>query len=71
MEQDDITDEMGLNSGSLNFVAGVVQRSKAPGFERMLWRVTRGNVFLRRVDIEEALVDPATVNCKLYNLQIR
>jgi len=30
-------------------------------FERMLWRVCRGNVFLRQAEIENPLEDPVTV----------
>uniref|UniRef100_A0A182SGH0 V-type proton ATPase subunit a n=1 Tax=Anopheles maculatus TaxID=74869 RepID=A0A182SGH0_9DIPT len=48
--------------GRLGFVAGVIQREKMPGFERMLWRISRGNIFLRQVELEEPLEDPATGN---------
>lgn len=48
--------------GRLGFVAGVIQRERVPGFERMLWRISRGNVFLRRTELEVALEDPATVS---------
>ena len=43
------------------FVAGVISRERIPTFERMLWRVCRGNVFLRQAEIEDPLEDPATV----------
>uniref|UniRef100_A0A3P8TMA4 V-type proton ATPase subunit a n=1 Tax=Amphiprion percula TaxID=161767 RepID=A0A3P8TMA4_AMPPE len=46
----------------LGFVAGVIGRERIPTFERMLWRVCRGNVFLRQADIEDPLEDPATVS---------
>ncbi|XP_054280334.1 V-type proton ATPase 116 kDa subunit a1-like [Macrosteles quadrilineatus] len=46
--------------GQLGFVAGVIPRRKKEGFERMLWRISRGNVFLRQVDIETPLEDPVT-----------
>uniref|UniRef100_A0A8D2ZGM3 V-type proton ATPase subunit a n=1 Tax=Scophthalmus maximus TaxID=52904 RepID=A0A8D2ZGM3_SCOMX len=42
------------------FVAGVISRERIPTFERMLWRVCRGNVFLRKAEIEDPLEDPAT-----------
>uniref|UniRef100_A0A3Q3X878 V-type proton ATPase subunit a n=1 Tax=Mola mola TaxID=94237 RepID=A0A3Q3X878_MOLML len=42
----------------LGFVAGVIGRERIPTFERMLWRVCRGNVFLRQADIEDPLEDP-------------
>ena len=44
------------------FVAGVISRERIPTFERMLWRVCRGNVFLKQADIEEPLEDPASVS---------
>ncbi|XP_008415273.1 V-type proton ATPase 116 kDa subunit a-like [Poecilia reticulata] len=42
------------------FVAGVIGRERIPTFERMLWRVCRGNVFLRQADIEDPLEDPTS-----------
>lgn len=48
------------NRGRLGFVAGVIQRERIFAFERMLWRISRGNVFLRRSDLSEPLKDPAT-----------
>ncbi|XP_053370339.1 V-type proton ATPase 116 kDa subunit a isoform X3 [Clarias gariepinus] len=45
---------------ALSFVAGVIGRERIPTFERMLWRVCRGNVFLRQADIEDPLEDPTT-----------
>ncbi|XP_031422667.1 V-type proton ATPase 116 kDa subunit a isoform X1 [Clupea harengus] len=44
----------------LGFVAGVIGRERIPTFERMLWRVCRGNVFLKQADIEDPLEDPTT-----------
>ncbi|KAG7492287.1 hypothetical protein MATL_G00012970 [Megalops atlanticus] len=44
----------------LGFVAGVISRERIPTFERMLWRVCRGNVFLRQAMIEDPLEDPTT-----------
>uniref|UniRef100_A0A8C6KG92 V-type proton ATPase subunit a n=1 Tax=Nothobranchius furzeri TaxID=105023 RepID=A0A8C6KG92_NOTFU len=44
----------------LGFVAGVIGRERIPTFERMLWRVCRGNVFLRQANIEDPLEDPTT-----------
>uniref|UniRef100_A0A8D3DJ80 V-type proton ATPase subunit a n=1 Tax=Scophthalmus maximus TaxID=52904 RepID=A0A8D3DJ80_SCOMX len=44
----------------LGFVAGVIGRERIPTFERMLWRVCRGNVFLKQADIEDTLEDPTT-----------
>lgn len=55
------------NRGRLGFVAGVIQRERIPGFERMLWRISRGNVFLRQAELDQALEDPESVSCiKLF-----
>lgn len=37
------------------FVTGVIAHEGAAGFERLLWRACRGNVFLRTVAIEDRL----------------
>ena len=58
----DNTEGVENNSQQLGFVAGVVERERIVGFERMLWRVSRGNVFLRQTDIEKPFQDPKTVN---------
>ncbi|XP_050427792.1 V-type proton ATPase 116 kDa subunit a 1-like [Adelges cooleyi] len=56
--------EEGLRAGgqvlNLGFVAGVIMRGRIPAFERMLWRVCRGNVFLRLAEIGTPLTDPST-----------
>uniref|UniRef100_A0A8C2H1C9 V-type proton ATPase subunit a n=1 Tax=Cyprinus carpio TaxID=7962 RepID=A0A8C2H1C9_CYPCA len=44
----------------LLYFSRVIGRERMSTFERMLWRVCRGNVFLRQADIEEPLEDPAT-----------
>ncbi|KAK0091270.1 hypothetical protein PV326_003494, partial [Microctonus aethiopoides] len=48
--------------GRLEFVSGVVNRERVPAFERMLWRISRGNVFLRQAELDEPLEDPNTGN---------
>ncbi|XP_029162435.1 V-type proton ATPase 116 kDa subunit a-like [Nylanderia fulva] len=48
--------------GHLEFVGGVINRERVPAFERMLWRISRGNVFLRQTEIDKPLEDPATGN---------
>lgn len=52
------------DGGQLGFMAGVINRERVNAFERMLWIVSRGNVFLRQADIEEKLEDPKTVSTK-------
>lgn len=59
-----ISMEAGTNDRSqalrLGFLAGVIDRDKVPPFELMLWRICRGNVFLRTAEIDEVLEDPKT-----------
>nr|XP_061808027.1 V-type proton ATPase 116 kDa subunit a 1-like isoform X3 [Nerophis lumbriciformis] len=52
----------------LGFVAGVISRERIPTFERMLWRVCRGNVFLRKAEIEDPLEDPTTVSTQINHI---
>lgn len=44
----------------LEFVAGTLDRSRVPTFERVLWRVLRGNLYMNHTDIKEPFVDPTT-----------
>ena len=51
-----------MNTGmKLGFVSGVILRERMLSFERMLWRVCRGNVFLKQAEIPELIEDPITV----------
>ncbi len=42
-------------------MSGVISRERMIGFERMLWRVCRGNVFLKQAEIPDLIEDPITV----------
>ncbi|KAK4771773.1 hypothetical protein SAY86_013548 [Trapa natans] len=44
----------------LGFLCGLVPRDKSMAFERILFRATRGNAFLRQVEVEDPVVDPAS-----------
>jgi len=50
--------EKGSSQVKLGFLTGVIARDKVASFERVLWRSTRGNIFLRLTDIEETIKDP-------------
>ncbi|KAF7970197.1 hypothetical protein HWV62_24848, partial [Athelia sp. TMB] len=44
----------------LEFVAGTIDRARIPTFERVLWRVLRGNLYMNHTDIVEPFIDPET-----------
>ncbi|XP_034667939.1 V-type proton ATPase 116 kDa subunit a [Drosophila subobscura] len=52
VDPNDPTQQPGGQRGQLAFVAGVIKLERFFSFERMLWRISRGNIFLRRCDIE-------------------
>lgn len=43
------------------FTAGVINRERMASFERLLWRVCRGNIYLKFSEMDVALEDPVTV----------
>eukprot|EP00824_Muranothrix_gubernata_P004623 TRINITY_DN1589_c0_g1_i2.p1 TRINITY_DN1589_c0_g1~~TRINITY_DN1589_c0_g1_i2.p1 ORF type:complete len:839 (-),score=190.25 TRINITY_DN1589_c0_g1_i2:61-2469(-) len=43
----------------LGFITGVVAKEKLITFERVVWRATRGNVYMRFADIERPIIDPS------------
>ncbi|GMY28331.1 V-type proton ATPase subunit a3-like isoform X2 [Fagus crenata] len=45
----------------LGFVSGLVPREKSMAFERILFRATRGNVFLKQAVVEDPVIDPVSV----------
>ncbi|KAJ1964414.1 H(+)-transporting V0 sector ATPase subunit a, partial [Dimargaris xerosporica] len=49
-----------LTGLDVGFVTGVIPRSRITTFERVLWRSLRGNLYMNHVEIEDAIVDPAS-----------
>ena len=49
-----------VGSMQLNICAGVIDHARVLGFEKMLWRVSKGNVYVKFSDIEEEIKDPKT-----------
>ncbi|KAM4874245.1 V-type proton ATPase 116 kDa subunit a 4 isoform 1-T2 [Thomomys bottae] len=47
-------------TGKLGFTAGVIHRERMASFERLLWRVCRGNVYLKFSEMDMPLEDPVT-----------
>jgi V-type H+-transporting ATPase subunit a len=56
--------------GNLGFITGVVSRSKFVTFERILFRATRGNMFLKSAAIEQPIIDPATGDKVTFSVTI-
>ncbi len=49
------------SSMKFNVVAGVTETHKLVSFERILWRISKGNIFLKHTDItDEDFVNPVT-----------
>ncbi|GAB5568821.1 V-type proton ATPase 116 kDa subunit a [Prionailurus iriomotensis] len=47
-------------TGKLGFTAGVINRERMASFERLLWRVCRGNIYLKFSEMDVTLEDPVT-----------
>ncbi|KAM8972796.1 V-type proton ATPase 116 kDa subunit a 4 [Pelodytes ibericus] len=47
-------------AGKLGFTAGVIGRERMAMFERLLWRVCRGNIYLKYTELDTMLEDPVT-----------
>ncbi|KAI3984986.1 hypothetical protein MKX01_004754, partial [Papaver californicum] len=49
-----------LNTLNLGFVSGLIPRDKLMAFERVLFRATRGIVFIKQTMIEDPFTDPVS-----------
>jgi len=58
MENGRMKDEQ--SSMHFNITAGVLERSRMMAFEKMLWRVSKGNVFCKFIEMDEEMEDPDT-----------
>ncbi|CAN6686062.1 unnamed protein product [Malus baccata var. baccata] len=58
LEQETSTDPS--KQVKLGFLTGLVPREKSLAFERILFRATRGNVFLRQTTVENPVTDPVS-----------
>ena len=54
-----------VNSICYRFVAGVISHKRLKGFMQVLWRASKGNIFMSQVSIEEPIKDAMTVSCTL------
>ncbi|KAK0394931.1 hypothetical protein QR680_001017 [Steinernema hermaphroditum] len=45
------------DESELKFMAGIMKRSTVVAFERVLWRMCKGNVYMRALDIEDDVSD--------------
>lgn len=59
-EYGNLPGESSLAGFDLEFVAGTIDRDRMPTFERILWRVLRGNLYMNYTEIEEPFVDQVT-----------
>jgi V-type H+-transporting ATPase subunit a len=51
----------GYASGRLGFMTGAIETAKLATLERVLWRATRGNLYMRAAGIRQSIEDPKTV----------
>lgn len=55
-------------SGRLGFISGVIDRPSFNTFERILYRATRGNLYMKYSEIKEDIKDPHTGNMTQKNV---
>ncbi|XP_004520971.1 V-type proton ATPase 116 kDa subunit a [Ceratitis capitata] len=52
--------QIGQQRGELGFVAGIISLERFFSFERILWRISMGNIFVKRSDLKEQLLEAQT-----------
>ncbi|XP_051137425.1 V-type proton ATPase subunit a3-like [Andrographis paniculata] len=57
-EQEMVTDSS--KQVKLGFITGLVPKDKSMAFERIMFRATRGNVFLKQAAVDEPIIDPVS-----------
>jgi hypothetical protein len=58
-----VSQEMSIDPSKqvkLGSLSGLVPKEKAMAFERILFRATRGNIFLRQEPVDEPVTDPSS-----------
>lgn len=50
----------------VSFVAGIISRERLGMFERMLWRVCRGNIYMKTAEIETPFEDTIYPDEKVF-----
>nr|XP_010934090.1 V-type proton ATPase subunit a3 [Elaeis guineensis]XP_029123038.1 V-type proton ATPase subunit a3 [Elaeis guineensis] len=58
LEQESLADPS--KQVKLGFVSGLVPKEKSMAFERILFRATRGNMYLKQVAVEDPVTDPVS-----------
>lgn len=56
------------STSGLRFISGIICKSKALRFERMLFRATRGNMFFNQAPAGEQIMDPVTTEMVFFFL---
>ncbi|PKA53127.1 Vacuolar proton ATPase a3 [Apostasia shenzhenica] len=44
----------------LGFISGLVPKEKSMSFERILFRATRGNIFIKQIAVDDPVIDPVS-----------
>lgn len=58
------------DQSGLSFVSGIICKSKALRFERMLFRATRGNMLFNQASADEQIMDPLSTEMVFFCLSI-